>query len=234
MIFTFFFLKLKLANRRAEDSEGRMQDATKKLEIAESALYASSQSYEKKLNDNLHDIRSLREDKDELQNMIGELKAELEKAKIQIGNKNFERKEESNMDKQKIKQLESLVEELDDKLNVDKANISHLEERYLDTEEARKKLEIKVTEHMKEINLLHQSNNTLSKENENLGSVLFDLKRKIVLMNDKIIELQGNIRVFCRVRPVNFQKILFIYLFIYFIIVIIYSSFSPQYFLPTM
>jgi len=219
IIFIYiFFLKLKLANRRAEESELRMHDAAKKLEIAESALYASSQSYEKKLNDNLHHIRSLQDDKDELQNMIGELKAELEKAKIQIGNNHIERKEESNMDKQKIKQLESLVEDLDDKLSVDKANISRLEERYLDTEAARKKLEIKVTEHMKEINMLHQSNNTLSKENENLGSVLFDLKRKIVLMNDKIIELQGNIRVFCRVRPVKKKSqrlLLFLLLFYY-------------------
>ena len=52
-----------------------------------------------------------------------------------------------------------------------------------------------------EVSRLRSRNEKLSDNNTQLEDQLLSLKRQQMALNDKIVDLQGNIRVFCRVRP---------------------------------
>lgn len=59
----------------------------------------------------------------------------------------------------------------------------------------------------KEIEMLISRNDRLEDERTSLQHKVLELKRVTLLLNDRIIELQGNIRVFARMRPPSKQEL---------------------------
>jgi hypothetical protein len=53
---------------------------------------------------------------------------------------------------------------------------------------------------------MHSVIEDLEEERARLTQEVVVLKKKSIVLNDKITDLQGNIRVFCRVRPPNSKE----------------------------
>ena len=60
---------------------------------------------------------------------------------------------------------------------------------------------------VEEAERLRARGDKLERENDDLDRKLAALKRECIRLTDKVTELQGNIRVFCRVRPVSSQEV---------------------------
>jgi predicted nucleic acid-binding Zn-ribbon protein len=116
-------------------------------------------------------------------------------------------KEAVSEENKKAKVLTDAVREMKTELKDKNNTISRLEERCIDAEAIADKAIKELNEARADNERIRERNHTLSEEKAAAEDNLSMARRKILQLNDKIIDLQGNIRVFCRVRPVTIQEI---------------------------
>lgn len=173
-----------------------------RMELAESTLKNREDQTELQLEQALAKLETVLSEKDDLVVHVRFIQAELDKARSAIAKKDTDTKDSQANNKRKIESLEELVEELHDRIRTQEAITARLEERCLEAESAWKVLRNDVGERDADLLRVRQKNDALARETDELSGLVVDLKKKLVMMNDKIVELQGNIRVFCRVRPI--------------------------------
>jgi len=197
-----------VCTRRAEESEWRMNEAVKRAEAAEEALQRVEREMHGELQESLAHIELADAEKERLENKLAGLTEELDKALAQLSRADSYSRGEKTADKKRIKELEDTVEELTDKVEVHAANLSRVEERCADSDQEHARLQSLLREKNLELSRAEKDVETSGREKLELTAAITALKQRVVAMNDRIVELQGNIRVFCRVRPVRHLNIL--------------------------
>jgi len=172
------------------------------MDLAETALKNREAQSMLKIEQTQAKLDAVQNEKDDLLARVQFVQAELNKARETITKKETDTKDNQANNKRKIASLEELVEELHDRIHTQESIAARLEERCLEAESAWKLLRNDVEEKDADLYRVRQKNDVLARENDDLNRIVLELKKKLVTMNDKVVELQGNIRVFCRVRPV--------------------------------
>jgi chromosome segregation ATPase len=212
---------LDIANKRAVDSEKRLEDMlglekTTKVEYTNSQLALKLKLDKKKAQ--LHEVVEQKNDLeivakelyDELQNALivtrrlqqenDTYRDELDRMKAMDGDSGILR-EKLEIEYERCKQLEDMCDNAEKEINNTKRAFaevtSYNEKAELTIIELKEDMAGLQYEHEK----LKNRCNLLTKDNLNLEETIKSLRNNIIVLNDKIIEVKGSIRVFCRVRP---------------------------------
>lgn len=213
--------ELTIASKRAAEAERRVEGMLRQEGEVRQDVERLEGSLVGKLERKRQQCLELRDKNAELDKVSNELYAELQNALALSGRLDSEclqlRREldaarSSDKKSEKIhaqladetgraKGLERSVGELQELLHdASKAAAKHAS-RIVDLEQQLELSRQSLRERSEEVYRLRSRCDTLSASNEGLEAANRDMKRLLVTLNDRIVELQGNIRVFCRVRP---------------------------------
>ena len=214
--------QVELSNKRATDAERRLEVMLNNESLLKSELAGVEMNLSLKLDKKKAKIQTLAERVSDLEGVSTELYAQLQDAllvssRLEKDNTTLRMQIESlrggelsgawlreKLETQigRSKALEDALYEMRKQLAAEQNEMILQGESYLALE--KQLVEQKENTAGVESELSRQKNrgDMLEKDNQNLDAMLIITKEKVAYLNKRIIDIQGNIRVFCRVRPV--------------------------------
>jgi predicted nucleic acid-binding Zn-ribbon protein len=215
--------ELVLSNRRASEAERRLERAVDEFEEREATFKSKEVAMGMQLDDRKANNQALVEGRAEIEAVSHELYAELQESLAAIrklsGEKEHLKAELTKArgkgeysseqlagalehEKKRVTAYEATLEDLRRDVDTRSAELSSAEHRVEDAkmkaDEMREHLERQVAE----LNRARKRNESLADENTVLLQRMDGKSKDMALLVDKLAEVQGSIRVFCRVRPV--------------------------------
>jgi len=177
-------LQLELDERAAVNAE--LIDSRKEVEEVSRELYEELQTA-------LQMTRNLSNEKEHL-------KGELSKAKGR-GDYSAEQLAVSlEMEKNRVKTVELTVEELRREADARSAELTAAEVQIKESKIRADEANERLTRHIDDLNRARKRNETLANENQALMKRSDLIRKQSLRLMDKLVDVQGNVRVFCRVK----------------------------------
>jgi hypothetical protein len=213
--------EVDIANKRALNAERRCKEM---MESEKKHKTEDIPALKEEINNRTKEVTDLQSKSIELETVAKNMHSDLQKSlqtsarweaealdlRKQLKNANDNIKvEEINLTLQnKLKDETARTKNLENSISTQKHEMDRLKKQAENMYKTSEKFKAKEAQYiqetesnMKEITHLRSEVERLQNENAHLGSRGDELKRMSAILNEKILDLQGNIRVFCRVRP---------------------------------
>jgi kinesin family member C1 len=212
---------LNIANKRASDSERRLQETISRELKLKSDLTSTELSLQLKLDKKKGQVRELLEQKHDLERVAQELYSELQNALLVTSR--LEKDNDGLRDLiDEYRAGDGCVPILNEKIQIEaeknskfkdqiaslRGDISVLQKAYADSEDKCRRLQSQLVELQEdyagveyELSKQTKRSDLLTQDNLSLENVSRVLKGQIVKLNDTIVDIKGSICVYCRVRP---------------------------------
>lgn len=217
-----FNKQVDLSNKRASDAERRLEVMLKNESILKSELAGVDMNLSLKLDKKKAKIQLLNERVVDLENVSTELYAQLQDAllvssRLEKDNTTLRMQIESlrggelsgawlreKLETQigRSKALEDALYEMRKQLSAEQNEMILQGEAYLALEKQLVEQKEQMAGLKNDYDRQRNRGDMLEKDNQNLDAMLIVAKEKVAYLNRRIIDIQGNIRVLCRVRPV--------------------------------
>jgi kinesin family member C1 len=213
--------QLNIANKRASDSERRLEETISRELKLKSDLTSTEMNLQLKLDKKKVQVRELLEQKHDLERVAQELYSELQNALLVTTR--LEQDNEGLRDLiDEYRAGDACVPVLHEKLEIEseknsklkdqiaalRGDIALLKKAYGDSEERCRQVSFQLVELQEdhagveyELSRQTKRSDLLTQDNLTLENVSRVLKGQIVKLNDTIVDIKGSICVYCRVRP---------------------------------
>lgn len=213
--------ELEVSNKRADENEARTEKIVHENEQIKRVHKNTEVNYQLTITKLRNRCQELREANSEQKEVAEGIYKELNKTLVLCASLERDRNEmkmqlelmkggESNIQKLKdalgdenrrVLALEKECENLRHEIHILQGNISLLVDKNKQAKEVSEQIQKNLIEKSHDAKRYLQNLDKVEEEKRNLANSLVSLRRNYMKISDRLIDVQGNIRIFCRVRP---------------------------------